>query len=119
MFEKKILILFSAMLVVACSPHPGAGGWRANSADAAFERLEIRYDGRADFYTRATDKTAAWRCFWAGVDNHAIGLKCINATDTTMERQFQLAVDAGGHKAVLKQGENALGQYAWQPPTDP
>jgi len=35
-----------------------------------------------------------------------------------MERQFQLIVDAGGRNAVLKQGQNALGQYAWQPPAD-
>jgi len=116
---KKLLLLFPMMLLGACSAHPGAGGWRASSADAAFERLEIRYDGRADFYTHSADKNAAWRCFWASADERTVGLKCVNAADDTMERQFQLFVDAGGRNAVLKQGENALGEYVWQPPTDP
>ncbi|RTZ60633.1 MAG: hypothetical protein DSZ32_03250 [Gammaproteobacteria bacterium] len=119
MFAKNLLILFSITFLAACSPHPGAGGWRASSPDAAFERLEIRYDGRADFYTRSTDKASAWRCFWARIDDQTAGLKCISAADENMERQFQLIVDAGGRNAVLKQGQNALGQYAWQPPTDP
>ncbi len=117
--RRKRFLVGLLLVLTACSAHPGAGGWRAASDDAAFERLEIRYDGRADFYTYTADKKAAWRCFWAAADKHTVGLKCINAADDTMERKFQLIVDASGYKAELKQGENALGQYAWQPPTDP
>ena len=59
----KQLLIPGVFLLTACSAHPGAGGWGATSNEAMFERLEIRYNGQADFYTRAQDNDAAWRGF--------------------------------------------------------
>lgn len=115
---KRFLAALTLIFLSACSPHPGAGGWRATSGDAAFERLEVRYDGRADFYTNTGDSESAWRCFWSGADKWVVGLKCINANDAGMEREFRLVVDESGQAAVLIQGDSELGHYAWQPPTD-
>ena len=113
------LLLTTLVLLTACTPHPGAGGWGATSSDAAFARLEIRYNGQAEFFTNAGDHSPAWRCFWGGENKFRTNMKCINAANDQDERVFILLVDENRQQAELLQGQQSLGQYAWQPPTGP
>ncbi len=113
------LLLTTLFLLTACSPHPGAGGWGASSNDASFARLEIRYNGQAEFFSNAEDTIPAWRCFWGGVDKFRASMKCVNAANDTDERVFILLVDESRKQAELLQGQQPLGQYTWQPPTEP
>ena len=110
---------FMLFTLVACSPHTGAGGWRATSVDTAFERLEIRYGGNADFYTKDDDKVAAWRCFWSAMDKATASLKCVDAGNADNEKTYLFVVDKNTREGVLKLGEQDLGLYSWQAPTDP
>jgi hypothetical protein len=114
---------FCAFLILftfgACSPHPGAGGWHATSVDAAFERLEIRYGGNADFYTKDDDKVAAWRCFWSAMDKASTSLKCIDAGNADNEKTYLFVVNAETNEGILSFGKQVLGVYDWQPPTSP
>ncbi len=110
---------FMLLILVACSPHPGAGGWHATSSDAKFERLEIRYGGNADFYTNDDDKIAAWRCFWSAADKATASLKCVDAGNASNEKTYLFVVGKNTREGVLKLGEQVLGLYSWQAPTDP
>ncbi len=105
-------------LLSACSGHPGAGGWRATTADPIFERLEVRFNGNADFYTNTTDEQAAWRCFWGASSKQTAGFKCVQASNADNEKEYSLIVDEDGKTATLEQGDKVLGRYVWQAPTD-
>jgi len=107
------------LLLSACSPHPGAGGWQAIDKEAIFQRLEIRYAGNADLYTQNQDTVAAWRCFWGAVDKTIASLKCVDAGNADNEKNYSFSVDKQSKEGVLKLGEQVMGRYSWQPPTDP
>ena len=114
---RKLIWLFPLLLILnACSPHPGSGGWRATSAEPLFERLEVRFNGNADFYTISSDEVAAWRCFWGAEDNQTLGLKCIQASNGDNEKEYALIVEEGKQIATLEQDGNVLGRYTWQAP---
>ena len=119
MKTKYLCAPFLVFFLTACSAHPGAGGWHATSSDAKFERLEIRYGGNADFYTRDDDKIAAWRCFWGAADKVSASLKCVDAGNSNNEKTYLFVVDKNTREGVLKIGEQVLGLYSWQAPTDP
>ena len=112
-------LLFTLLILTACSPHPTAGGWIAIIDDAAFERLEIRYNGRADLYTLKGDSSAAWRCFWAAKDETTAQMKCVEASNADNEQIYWFRADKASKEGSLTFGEQLLGRYSWQPPTDP
>lgn len=87
--------------------------------EAIFQRLEIRYAGNADLYTQKEDTVAAWRCFWGAADKTNASLKCVDAGNANNEKSYVFSVDKETNEGVLKLGEQVLGQYGWQPPTDP
>ncbi len=107
------------LFLSACSAHPGAGGWYAISENAVFERLEIRYAGNADFYTKSENNIAAWRCFWGAAGKQTASLKCVDAGNANNEKTYLFVVDKESREGTLKLGEQILGHYGWQPPTDP
>lgn len=113
-------ILLPLILILnACSPHPGAGGWHAMDKETKFQRLEIRYAGNADFYKKYDDKVAAWRCFWGAADKVTANLKCVDAANANNEQTYLFIVDKEAREGVLQLEEQILGRYAWQPPTAP
>jgi hypothetical protein len=116
---KILCTYFLLLFLAACSAHPGAGGWQAITNDAIFQRLEIRYAGNADFYTRKDDKIAAWRCFWGAADKVTTSLKCIDAGNANNEKTYLFVVNAETKEGILTLGKQELGVYGWQPPTDP
>jgi hypothetical protein len=116
MQNKNTGIFIILTMLAACSPHPGAGGWKAISGDALFEKLEIRFAGNADFYTRTDDETAAWRCFWAAQNKQLARLKCVEAANADNEQEYIFMVDADGGPGTLKLGDTVVGIYQWQSP---
>lgn len=115
----KFIALALTLILSACSPHPGAGGWQATDADAKLQRLEIRYAGNADLYTQKEDVVAAWRCFWGAADKNIANLKCVDASNADNEKTYLFVVNKETNQGVLKLGEQILGRYNWQPPTEP
>ena len=112
-------LLLPALMLSACSPHPGAGGWAAITDSAPFERLEIRFNGQADLYTLKDDKKAAWRCFWAAKDDETAQMKCVEANNANNEQVYWFRADKESKEGSLIFGKQVLGRYTWQPPTDP
>ena len=111
--------IFPLLLTLsACTPHTSSGDWRATTSDALFERLQVRFDGTAEFFTKTEDETAAWRCFWGAENKQTAGLTCIDANDENNEKQYELHVDKEKQDAVLKLDNLEIGRYRWQTPLD-
>ena len=108
-----LAVITSLLTLAACSAHPGAGGWHATSDDAPFSRLDIRYDGKAEFYMKTADTNAAWRCFWSKAGKQTIDLKCIEAK-SDIEKKYQLKVEQNTQRASLILAGQLLGEYTWQ-----
>lgn len=106
------------LTLAACSPHPSAGGWHALDGSMRFQRLEIRYDGSADFYTHAEDKTAAWRCFWSAINSLESSLKCVDAGNADNEKYYSFSAQPDQKLGNLKLDGKTLGRYGWQPPAE-
>ena len=117
--KTRYILLTLFLFLPACSPHPGAGGWRATDKNATFQRLEVRYTGNADFYIQNNDKVAAWRCFWSAADKVTANFKCIDAGNADNEQTYLFTVDEEIHEGVLQRENQILGRYAWQRPTAP
>ncbi len=111
--NRSITFLLTGILLSACSPHPGAGVWQANN-DNVFNlgRLQIGYDGRAEFSSNnnllQADKTMPqhnhiikagirWHCFWAAITSDKLRLDCTPSTDTEQERVFFLSISQRDH----------------------
>ncbi len=116
--QTKPLLIFSLLLLSACSPHPVAGGWKADSSAAAFAHLEISYNGQATFHTNAPTEEAAWRCFWGAEDKKIAHLKCVQASNAEVEKTYRLVANKAEQTAELTLNGQSLGRYTWQPPTD-
>ena len=117
--RRKLYWIAPLLLILgACTPHSSAGGWRSTTANAPFERLEMRFNGSGEFYTRAEDETAAWRCFWGAEEKFVAGLTCIDANDENNEKKYELLIDEDKQGAVLKLDGQELGRYKWQMPLE-
>ena len=119
MQHKFIFTIVLLSILTSCTPHPGAGGWVAISDNAALERLEIRYNGQADLYTKTDDIDAAWRCFWAAKDKQTAHMKCVAAGQAGHEEIYWFTAAKDTREGTLLRGEQLVGGYRWQPPTDP
>ena len=109
-----ITLIPALLLLTACSPHPGTGAWGAAESNQSkngseFARIDVTYEGRANIYgwlgspASDSDATAIRRCFWNGVDENTIALKCTQALDTETEEAYMLRVDSEGRGSVLLQ----------------
>lgn len=54
---KSLLMLATLVLIIGCSPHPGAGKWKAdNSNSLGIKNLSILFEGKSEF-TSIEDKS--------------------------------------------------------------
>lgn len=98
-----ILILFFAMLLTACSPHPTSGVWKATGDnELGISRLVASFDGKAEFTTSKLDN-AEWHCFWTIADKTEISLDCAPSTNPDEKRIFILILNDKG-LAELRDG---------------
>lgn len=114
-------------LLAACSPHPGSGNWQSTGEAnprfiSEFVRLEVGYDGRTDIFGNSaapqagTDDTngAIRRCFWGGLDAHAIVLDCVQAANADVKESYSLRVSADKRTAELIKDEVVVGRFVRQ-----
>jgi len=100
------LALSSLFLLVACSPHPATGVWKATADnELGINRLVVGYEGRAEFITTKLDN-ANWHCFWGAPEKKLLKLNCTPSTNPDEERSFVLSVNDEG-LAELK-GDGSL-----------
>lgn len=76
--KQRFFVLAGAVLISACSGHPGAGTWENPKSDEnQLKTIDLKYDGYADLY-RPQDTEARYRCFWQAVSAQAVQLQCAN-----------------------------------------
>ena len=98
------LALLSLSLLVACSPHPATGVWKAIADnELGINRLVVGYEGRAEFKTSKLDN-ANWHCFWAAPDKKKLELNCTPSTNPDQKRSFSLNVNDQGVAEFQEKG---------------
>jgi hypothetical protein len=100
------LIFLFSLLILACTPHPGTGVWKAISDnEMGISRLIVGFDGRAEFVSKKQDN-ATWHCFWGKVTDKKLDFECTPSTNPEQKKSFVLSIDDQGlaslyHKANL------------------
>ena len=101
-----LYLLATALFLTACTPHPGAGVWKAAADnDYGISRLVVNFEGWASFTTSKLGN-ATWHCFWAATDKQEATLNCTSSLNTEQKEVFILTVNDQGlaelqHKSKL------------------
>ena len=91
-----VFVTLASFLLVACSPHPGTGVWKATGEnEMGIDRLVAGFEGRAEFVSTKPE-VATWHCFWGKIDENTLSLDCTPSTNTDNKKTFTLtAIDLG------------------------
>ena len=110
------LIIISLLFILsACSPHPGAGNWKADSSNSLnISTINIIFEGNADFYVEGKEDSIR-RCFWSAVGQQKMEMQCVHAEDTDKKVKYQFVVTEKGH-ARLTEGEQLISTFTLQAP---
>lgn len=106
----RILLATSALLISACSPHPGSATWLAIADQPTpFTKIAVHYDGKADIYSDS-QADAVRRCFWSASSAQAIDLHCVDTGNTEHEENYRLTVN-NTDTAVLTQSNTLIARF--------
>ncbi|MCU7951577.1 MAG: hypothetical protein KZQ74_16625 [gamma proteobacterium symbiont of Bathyaustriella thionipta] len=73
--------LLVLMTLSGCSPHLGAGNWKAEGDNSLkVSRINVVYEGTADFYVEGEEQSIR-RCFWSAVAESTMQMQCVHAED--------------------------------------
>ena len=96
LLSKFLFIAIFALLLSACSPHPGMGVWKATTGnEMGIDRLVVGFEGRAEFITRKQDN-AVWHCFWGVTDKKDLSLDCTPSTNPDNKKDYILSINNQG-----------------------
>ncbi len=87
------------LLLSGCAPHPAAGVWEPVEAAAPFTRIDVQFNGRADFFEPGNEKETL-HCFWAAHSKDEAWMNCVPAEHTEHKIPYRLATR--GSEAVLE-----------------
>lgn len=109
--KKRLLTIPLIILsLAACSPHPGAGVWKAEGENTLGIRgMTLAYEGKAVFSSTRVNP-ALWHCFWNGASSHAANLDCTPSTDTESHERFVFTVGEDGVGELRQQGQ-VIGRF--------
>jgi hypothetical protein len=117
-FFKTSTSLFLALMLLslsACSPHPGAGKWKADKTNELnITTINVLFEGTADFYSDGKDESIR-RCFWSAMAQHSMKMQCVYSENTDKKVTYQFVVTEKGH-AKLSQDEQLIGLFTLQEP---
>ncbi|WP_198264042.1 hypothetical protein [sulfur-oxidizing endosymbiont of Gigantopelta aegis] len=117
-YKRALNILFFIIVLVtltACSPHPGAGKWKADKANELnVSIINVLFEGTADFYTEGKDESIR-RCFWSAIAPQTMSMQCVYSDNTDKKAAYQFVVTDKGH-ATLSQDEQVIGLFTLQKP---
>lgn len=119
--EKYLSIIRSALFIVviliaitACSPHPGAGAWKADGDNSLkISSIKIIFEGTADIFSHENDgesKDAVFRCFWSASGEKQMQMQCVHAENTDLKETFQFTILETG-QGKLKQNDQLIGLF--------
>jgi len=105
-----LLILTTIFLLVACSPHPASGVWKASTDnDYGIDKLTMAFDGKAHFITTKRNY-AEWHCFWTASSKTETDLKCTPSTNPEQEESYTLMINDQGF-AELKHSDKQITSF--------
>ncbi|WP_456406570.1 hypothetical protein [Thiolapillus sp.] len=98
------------ILLGACSPHPGAGIWKAEGESTrGIKSITVAYEGKAIF-SSSKPVAATWHCFWNGAGKQTANLDCTPSTNPDAEERFTFTVREDG-TAELRQQDKVIGRF--------
>ena len=96
--------ILAAFLLVACSPHPGAGKWKAVSDnELGIRNISILFEGKATFETAKKD-VAVWHCFWGGESENTAVMNCTPSSDEERREKYRFVTTEEDLGQLLYQG---------------
>jgi hypothetical protein len=109
------LIVTLLLLLSGCSPHPGAGHWKADGDNTMnISWINVIFEGTADIFANQQQESIL-RCFWAATEKNSIQMQCVHSDDTEKKETYQLVIlDSGQGK--LKQNEQLIGLFTKEIP---
>ena len=110
-----LFFLIFFITLTACSPHSGAGNWKAEGSNSInISRINVSYEGTADFYTDGKEDSIR-RCFWSAVAEHTLQMQCVHADDIEQKASYQFVTTEKGH-AELFLDDQLIGRFTAQAP---
>ncbi len=105
-----LVTLTITLALFACSPHSGAGVWKATGDnDFGINKLVIAFDGWAEFETTRQDN-ATWHCFWARSSKQKTDMECSSSINPEQKEKFILTVNNEG-VAELQHKSQLIGSF--------
>jgi len=117
LLKTSVILIITACLFTlsACSPHPGAGKWKADAKNSLnVSTINIVFEGNADFYVDGKEESVR-RCFWSAVAEKKMNMQCVYSEDTNKKVSYQFEVAEKGH-AKLSQDGQLIGLFTLQAP---
>ena len=114
------IVSFSIIVIFlsACSPHPGAGHWKAEGKnDLNISWINVVFEGTADIFAHG-QQDSILRCFWAATDKNSLQFQCVYAEDTDKKATYQFVVVESGRKARLMQNEQLIAEFSEEIPQE-
>ena len=117
-------ILFTSILLSACSGHPGAGQWQSVGQESAqYSALELEFDGKGTLHPSSTvtgqEKKADLWCIWQAKSSHILDVQCGDEDHRDTKIKFELRVTEGegaaNNSAVLTQNDVTVAQFERKP----
>ena len=109
-----LLLGFGVVVLSACSPHPGAGEWKAGGDnELGIADLSLHFDGKAEFVTTKKD-IAVWHCFWGRGDEAVATMKCVPSSDPERRESYEFVV-RGEERGELFYGGESIAVFERQP----
>ncbi|MCP3850045.1 MAG: hypothetical protein GY694_07385 [Gammaproteobacteria bacterium] len=113
--QKTFFILATLFTLTACSPHPGAGKWKADTENShEIDTINIIFEGQADFYTKGKDESIR-RCFWSATGKQSMSMQCVHSDNTENKVLYLFTVTEAGH-AQLTSNDQLVALFTLQKP---
>ena len=101
-----LLLALGSVMLAACSPHPGAGTWKAASDNAfGIVDLSLQFDGKAEFATTKQDP-AVWHCFWGKAGEGRATMKCVPSSDPERRELYEFVVHGEERGELFYEGRS-------------
>jgi len=108
-----LLITLFILHIAACSPHPGAGNWKAQGSNILnISRINISFEGTADFFSSKKEDSIR-RCFWSASAEKTLQLQCVHSDNTENKENYQFII-INKEQANLLQDNKLIGKFLLQ-----
>jgi hypothetical protein len=114
LLKKVLTIVLAAILITACSPHPGAGKWQAiDDNSLGIKKLSILFEGKSEFTTIENEKVK-WHCFWGAESKTKMSMTCTPSIDTNEHETFAFIMLSEDEGQFSRNGK-AIGNFSRLP----